>query len=135
MWGNYGKVAIRATRHIQKTRECPKKTWQDFADKTFGAGTYGANKGCPRYAYLGLCADGLVIGISKGNYIPADNLNKLYGIQAVRMLYTDPSLENLRPKQLWDKVAEIIEEAPDNHNNQMNVVLALWHEGMIIKPT
>lgn len=133
MWNKYGKVAIETTKYIQETRECPKKVWQNFAEKIFGVGTHGANKGCPRNAYLGLCADGLVTNVSEGNYISDGNLEKLYAVQAVRILRRDQSLEN-QPKELWKKVMIDTGKDPNKtHNSQMYVVLALWHEGMIVR--
>ena len=129
----YGKVAIEATKHIQKTSKPPRKAWQDFAEKTFGAGTDGANKGCPRNAYLGLCEDGLVVGVPKDNYVSNGNLEKLYAVQAVRILQRNQTLEN-KPKELWKKVMIDTGKNPNKtHNSQMNVVLALWHEGMIVR--
>ena len=136
MWNEYGKVAIEATRHIQKKGEHPRKSWNIFAQEFFGAGTDGANKGCPRSAYLGLCEDGLVAGVPSGDYVreqKGKKLNKSYALQAVRMLCNDSSLENDIPDELWSKVMEVIGGSPENHDNQMNVVLALWHEGMIVK--
>ena len=136
IWNKYGKVAIEATKHIQETKKYPRKAWQDFAEKTFGTGTHGANKDCPRNAYLGLCEDGLVTGVPSGDYVreqKGKKLNKSYAVQAVRMLCRDSSLGNLRSKELWNRIMEVIEDGPDNHNNQMDVVLALWHEGMIVR--
>lgn len=129
----YEELAIKTTRRIQETGEDPEEVWNEFAKEIFGARSSGARKTCPRKAYLGLCRDGLVVGVPEGDYISADNPNKLYAVQAVRMLYSDPSLENLVPRQLWDRVMEVIGDGPDNHNNQMDVVLALWHEDMIVR--
>ena len=128
----YGEVAIEATKYIQATREDPEKAWNKFAEEIFGTGSSGAKKTCPRNAYLGLCADGLVVGVPEKDHNSDENPNKIYAVQAVRMLCADSSLEKLTPKKLWDKVMENIEYGPDNHNNQIDVVVALWHEGMIV---
>ena len=133
---NYGKVAIEATKHIQETGEHPRTAWNNFAEEIFGEGTNGANKNCPRSAYLGLCEDGLVVGVPSGDYVKEQKgkkLNKSYATQAVRMLFNNPLLENDNPDELWSKVMEAIGGNPENHDNQMNVVLALWHESMIVK--
>lgn len=136
-YSKYGEVAIEATRHIQETGESPGNAWNKFAEEIFDNETSSArDKGCPRNAYLGLCEDGLVDGVPEGNYVEkrkGKKANKSYAIQAVHMLRSNPSLENLRPKNLWDRVMEVMEDGPDNHNNQMDVVLALWHEDMIVK--
>ena len=133
---NYGKVAIEVTKYIQETKEHPMTAWNNFTEEVFGKGSSGANKSCPRSAYLGLCEDGLVAGVPKGNYTreqKGKKLNKLYAVQAVRMLCTNPFLENDSPDELWNEVMEALGNVPKNHDNQMNVVLALWHEGMIVK--
>ena len=132
----YGKVAIEATKHIQKTGEHPRDAWDNFAEKFFGVGTNRANKICPRSVYLGLCEDGLVVGVSKGNYLreqKGKKLNKLYAAQAVHMLCNNPYLENNSPNELWNKVIEVTGSGSDNHDYQMDVVLALWNGGMIVK--
>lgn len=129
----YGKVAIEATKHIQKTGEHPRKAWNIFAEEFFGAGTDAAKKDCPRNAYLGLCEDGLVDGVPQDNYVSIGNLEKLYAVQAIRILQKYQTLEN-NPKELWKTVMIDTGRNPNKtHNSQMNVVLALWYEGMIVR--
>ena len=133
MWGNYGKVAIGATRHIQQVGGEPEDIWYKIAKEIFKEKTASIEKDCPRNAYLGLCEDGLVAGVSKDIYVSNGNLEKLYAIKAVRILQKDQTLEN-NPKELWKTVMIDTERSPNKtHNSQMNVVLALWHEGMIVR--
>jgi hypothetical protein len=35
----------------------------------FGEGTWGQIKGCPKNTFLGLCEEGIVKGVNKGNYL------------------------------------------------------------------
>ena len=133
----YGRVSIKATRHIQQTGtgDNPREAWDKIAGEIFGYGTSSANKGCPRSAYLGLCEDGLIVGVSRGNYIFARDdkkHNKVYAVHTVHMLRKNPCLADNKPRTLWNKVMHDIGKTGINHNNQMDVVLALWHEGMIV---
>ena len=137
MWNKYGEVAIKTTKHVQKTGKCPRKAWKNFAGKIFGFGTHMANKDCPRSAYLGLCEDGLVAGVPKCNYLKerkGKKLNKSRAVHAVSMLYNNSSLENDAPRKLWKKVMKDRKEDPYKHyDGQMDVVIALWHTGMIVR--
>ena len=136
MQRKYGEVAVEVTRHIRETQEFdPDTIWKKFAEEVFGVGSSSAKKPCPRNAYVGLCEEGMISGVPAGNYAKKRNTNsnKLYAVQAVHMLRNDPSLADVEPKELWDKVMEVIEGGPDNHNNQMDVVLALWNEDMIVR--
>lgn len=58
--------------------------WNTTASDVFGEGTWVQRKGCPKSAFLGLCDEGLIRGVSKGNYTyRSDSLNKAYAVQAV----------------------------------------------------
>ena len=137
IWGNYGKVAIGATRHIQEAGGEPEDAWYKIAKEIFKEKTDSIEKGCPRNAYLGLCEDGLIVGVPKGNCIKGrkgKKLNKSRAVHAVRMLYNNSSLENDTPRKLWSKLMKDRKEDPyKHHDGQMDVVLALWHEGMIVR--
>ena len=54
------------------------KAWNIFAEEFFGAGTDATKKDRPRNAYLDLCEDVLVDGVTQGNYVSIGNLEKLY---------------------------------------------------------
>lgn len=84
-------------------------------------------KGCPRGAYLGLCEAGLVAGIPAGKYTRSRD-NKRYALRAVELLVAEPSLAETEPKDLWERVMDGESKA---YNSQMDVVLALWHSGLI----
>lgn len=133
IWGNYGKIAIGATKYIQQTGWDPEDAWYKIAKEIFKEKTASIDKDCPRNAYLGLCEDGLVAGVSKGIYVSVGNFEKLYAVKAIHILQRDQTLEN-NSKELWKTVMIDTGRNPNKtHNSQMNVVLALWHEGMIVR--
>ena len=83
------------------------------------------NKGCPRNAFLGLCSSGLVKNIPKGIYTKSIK-NRTYAEKAVEILRKNPGFAN-NPLGLWKK----IQTEEITHNGQMNVVCALWKNGLI----
>jgi hypothetical protein len=84
-------------------------------------------KGCPRGALLGPCEEGLVKGIRPGNYTASKD-NKLYAVRAAALLNEG---DRKRPVgELWRAVSNDPEKA---HNQQMDVVLALWKNDLIVR--
>ena len=88
------------------------------------------DKGCPRNAFLGLAEDGLIVGVPSGQYTRSE-LNKRYATRAVGLLRQKRHLAKNTPSELWRLVMS--EECDRNkaHNNQMDVVTALWSAGNI----
>jgi hypothetical protein len=84
-------------------------------------------KGCPKNTFLSLCEEGLVKGIPKSNYTKSVK-NKDYALRAVAILEQNKHTTFL-PKELWDK----LELGDKRSNSQMDVVLALWENGLIEK--
>jgi hypothetical protein len=74
-----------------------------------------------------LCEAGFVKGIPKGN-VTKSVKNKEYAIKAVTVLKQNKHTTFL-PKVLWEK----IELGDKRSNSQMDVVLALWEHGLIVK--
>jgi hypothetical protein len=104
-----------------KSVEC---AWDEEALHTFGEGSR-ATKGCPRSAFLGLCSEGRVSGIPKGNYVRKGSLNSGYALIGLRYLqvHGDVAQTGL---ELWRTIG-----FEKTYNQQMHVVLSLWREGMI----
>ena len=124
----YGQAAIKAVDLIESKRaNTPETAWEMATIEIFGAGTSSQSKGCPRSTFLSLCETGSVKGIQSGVYTSAKQ-NKGYAVKALELLVDDPSLSN-DSKILWTKIQGGIEK---KHNSQMDVVLALWTEGLII---
>ena len=80
-------------------------------------------KGCPRSAFLGLCEAGLLKGIPAGEYVGSKK-NKQYAVDAVWLLREEATFADDIPG-LWRCLSL------KQHNGQMDVVVALWNEGVI----
>ena len=83
-------------------------------------------KGCPRGAFLGLCEEGLVKGIPPGSYTASKD-NKAYAVRAAALLTEGKQTWSVN--ELWRAVANDLEKT---HNSQMDVVMALWKNGLIV---
>ncbi|WP_222125188.1 DUF6979 family protein [Paenibacillus xylanexedens] len=84
-------------------------------------------KGCPKNTFLGLFEEGLLKGIPSGNYTNSIK-NKGYGLKAVKILFESNTEKDIKQRTLWK---EVIGDQKIKYNSQMDVVLALWDEGMI----
>jgi hypothetical protein len=129
--GLYGVVAVRAIRLIKSGDLLePLIAWNTVASEVFGEGTWAQQKSCPRSAFLGLCEAGMIQGIVKGKYAGKNELQKKkkYAIEAVRILKEKPELSENKLK-LW---SEVRKGAHYSHDSQMDVVVALWRNGMIV---
>jgi hypothetical protein len=113
-----------ATR--DSTGTSPAKRWQNATEKVYPTSVSAQKKGCPRGAFLGLCEAGLVKGIPAGNYTSSKH-NKGYALQAVELLNDDTQRWSV--SELWREVSADPEKA---HNSQIDVVLALWKNGLIV---
>jgi hypothetical protein len=120
----YGKAAVKAVT-ICKTDRIPSvpKAWID-AICEFTDATSSQRKPCPMETFIGLCLAGLVKDVEKG--VTRFCKNKDYGIQAVKVLKNNPDLAK-STTALWNA----IDNNGENHNSQMDVVIALWNAGLI----
>ena len=117
---DFGNLAVLYAKKIEEEKIEPTiEGWKHLA-KELGFTKSKIDKGCPRNAFLGLCSQGLIKGIPKGNYTTSKK-NSKYAKEAVRILREDNSLCD-NPNVLWTKIPG----APKTHNGQMNVVCALW---------
>lgn len=122
----YGEAAIKAVELFESgTNMDPRDAWELIANDLFADSPSCRVKGCPKSAFLGLCEEGLVRGIPKGSYTRSQK-NKSYALKAIELLKESPDLSS-NPNKLWK---EIISE-PKAHNSQMDVVVALWKNGLI----
>jgi hypothetical protein len=125
--GKFGQVAVEATHRLNSAEVSdPREAWHSAAQTLLSYSTSMMRKNCPRNAYLGLCEVGLVKGAPRGPWITSED-NKLYAVRAVEALRTDPTWLN-RPMLLWRVVSQSQTKAP---NNQIDVVFALWRNGLI----
>jgi hypothetical protein len=124
---NYGQAAILARKFLVEGRvQSPEEAWEKATAAIFPDSNSSQEKSCPKAAFLGLCEEGLVRGVSPGQSTSSRE-NKGYAVKAVWLLKSDPALaadENL----LWSKVIDGAGKAP---NLQMDVVMSLWSNDLI----
>jgi hypothetical protein len=125
MANRYGEAALIAARDSSGTG--PAKRWQSAVEKVYPTSVSAQKKGGARGAFLGLCEEGLVKGIPAGSYM-ASNDNKAYAIRAAELLIAGTQSWSI--SQLWRTVTDDPEKA---HNSQMDIVLALWKNGLIVR--
>lgn len=124
----YGQVAVLAATNLRGSiNSDPVQAWKSAADQVFPDSVSSRDKGCPKSAFLGLCEDGLIKGVDGGNYTRSLD-NKRYAVNALAALRRNPSLANDH-RALWEKVMNGIEKS---ENSQMDVVIALWREGLVV---
>lgn len=127
MGKKYGEAALEAVRLIITGQVIvPRDAWHQATTKFFGHRTSSQEKGCPRDAFLGLCSEGLVARIDAGSYTRSKK-NKQYAIKAAHLLKHHPELAT-NPNKLWSAV---IGSSTKQHNQQMDVVISLWKQGLI----
>jgi uncharacterized protein DUF6979 len=127
MANRYGEGALVAARQEASADISPTARWERAMQKLYPTSVAARKKGCPRGAFLGLCEEGLVRGIPAGHYTASKD-NKAYAIRAVTLL--SKGEQTLSISALWKAVTDGSEKA---HNSQMDVVLALWRNGLIVR--
>ena len=123
----YGKVACLAAKRARNVME-PEQAWKESAKEVFPDKPPSRNKVCPRCAFLGLAEDGLIVGIPSGSYTNSRD-NKRYAVEGIKLLRKEPNLCDC-PSKMWDRIMGIMGKNK-THNNQMEVVAALWKNGDI----
>lgn len=120
----YGERVIRARKKlIANTCENPMDAWRVTISELTDSRSV-RDEGCPRDTFLGLCEQGLILGINCGEYSNSIK-NKEYALNAVEVLRQNP--RPLKPLELWHKIGNQIV-----HNGQMDVVLALWESDLLL---
>lgn len=123
--GKYGLAADKAVRLLkQNVVNDPIKAWELAVNDVFPDSESSRQKSCPKNTFLGLCEEGYIDKVDKGNYTRSQ-INKDYAIQAVLLLSENPMLTE---KELWNAV---IDEPEKKYNSQMDVVKTLWNNKFI----
>ncbi len=108
----------------------PAERWSAAVRQVYPTTPIGQKKSGPRNAFVGLCEAGLVKGIEPGVAEPGTSSamrNKTYAVQAIDLLREGT---HTTVTQLWSAVSD--GEAGE-HASQMDVVLALWKNGLIVE--
>ena len=121
----YGEVATLAARTSRRGVN-PVQAWNDAAARVYGDQPASRDKNCPKSAFLGLAEEGLISGVPAGNYARSRD-NKRYAVEGVRLLQSEPAL-SADPGEMWRRV---MAGEQKQHNEQMEVVAALWVAGDI----
>lgn len=126
MANRYGEAALMAVKMETYGKALsPLERWDDAVKKLYPTTPVAQKKSAPRAAFVGLCDAGLVKGIAAGIY-NSGNRNKDYAVEAVKLLAGGT---HKTVSQLWGAVTEGEEV---QHGSQMDVVLALWKNGLIV---
>lgn len=109
----------------------PEDAWlQAFADEPTTDSM--RKKGCPKHAFLGLCHAGALTcfkQIGEANTHP--NRNAQYAVLGWELIKHDHKL-SLSPNMLWQRVlSDLHLPLEKRHNQQMNIVCALWQEKLL----
>lgn len=122
----YGEAAVAAAGRLIRSGGDPEYAWTQAVKQAFPAGRSSIDKGCPRGAFLGLCKRGALAG-ARSFYELEDTKNGDYACLAWKALKEDQSLADDRAA-LWSRIhADAV-----NENGQLDVVLALWDEGLLV---
>jgi hypothetical protein len=126
MANRYEEAALMATRQGSSANISPVARWERAMEKLYPTSPTARKKSCPRAAFLGLCEEGMVNGIPAGHYTSSKE-NKAYSVRAVALLAE--GTQNWSRSALWQAVAK---DPQKTHNSQMDIVLALWKNGLIV---
>lgn len=135
--GQFGDVAVRAARLLQgNPHYSAKQVW--FAEiNNMNLAPSTKAKGCPRYAFIGLCEYGCIAGVPATKTPPPTGLNALYALEGLSILNNRIGLGADRnmmvPSRisLWRDVLHNLAITDKSHNSQMDVVIELWINGLI----
>jgi hypothetical protein len=120
----YGQTALKSVQNFKKGYSIV-EIWSNSAKEIFKTKSSQV-KGCPKGTFLGLCEEGLVKGIPKGNYTKSVK-NKEYALKAVEILKQNTQTK-FSSNELWEK----LELGDKRSNSQMDVVLSLWNNNLIL---
>jgi|SRR5450631_948356 len=125
MANKYGAAALMASQPGANLD--PKARWQKAMESLYPTSPTARKKGSPRGAFLGLCEEGLVIGIPPGHY-SASRDDKAYAVHAAALLSEEA--QSWSTTALWRAVTDDPEKP---HSSQMDVVMALWKNNLLVR--
>ena len=125
MANKYGEAALIAARLEVPDQVTAAERWDTAVRQLYPEKPYMQKKGAPKAVFLGLCGAGLVKGVPGAEGTPT-NRNAHYGVAAVELLRAGT---HRTVTALWAEVTSGEELA---HAAQMDVVLALWKNGLIV---
>ena len=131
--GQYGEVAVSSAKLMAEGNLSPLAAWNLACTNVIASAT-SRKKGCPRKAFLGLCAAGFLNSTAINDYDAEEAINSKngkYAMVAVDLLMAQPQLAKSK-QTLWFKVLNSFgDDLGKKHNGQMDVVVSLWEKGYI----
>lgn len=125
MANKYGEAALIAARLEVPESVTAAERWDTAVRQLYPEKPYMQKKGAPKGVFLGLCNAGLVKGIAAGESTGSGR-NGTYAVRAVELL---KSGTHRTVTSLWSELTAGEELV---HAAQMDVVLALWKNGLIV---
>lgn len=125
MANKYGEAALIAARLDVPERVSAAERWDVAVRQLYPEKPYMQKKSAPKAAFLGLCEAGLVRDVPSGVTSPGHR-NKVYAVKAVELLKAGT---HRTVSSLW---ADVSAGDELEHGAQMDVVLALWKNGLVI---
>ena len=127
MANRYGECAIQVARAEAAYRSHPAERWAEVIGRLYPTSEAARRKSAPRMAFLSLCEAGLVKRIPAGSY-GASGKEKDKTLRAISLLRegTQKTVSGL-----WAVVSDEDDRVAE-HASQMDVVLALWKNGLIV---
>ena len=124
----FGTVANRAVELLKAgICEDPSAAWK-YAACEIVSRPLMQKKSCPRAVFVGLCNEGLVIGVKDAPYKKKTH-NLLYALEGIQVLKHRPELIS-SSSRLWKAVIANI-GVKTVHNQQMHVLIGLIQCGNI----
>ncbi|MBF0233357.1 MAG: hypothetical protein HQK65_10020 [Desulfamplus sp.] len=124
---NYGQIALDATNAFQQLLSTT--LLQAWSNSLKINNTN--DKDCPRVAFLGLCEDGFVANVPKGNYIQKTNVSvikqKAIGIRNIIMNNNPPSIPTQSKNSIWSQVG-----GTGQDQGVIDVVYTLFNNGILL---
>ena len=117
---------MAAGREVSKNPS-PAARWDSAVERLYPTSPTARRKSGPRGAFLGLCEEGMVKGIPAGQYTASKD-NKAYAVNAATLLAEGK--QSWSVNELWRAVEN---DSEKTHNSQMDVVMALWKNGLIVR--
>ena len=125
MANRYGEAAILAAK--QGATLGPNAAWEQALERLYPTSPIARKRGSARSAFLGLCEEGLVKDVPRGDY-KAGKENKAIAVRAAQLL-----LENT---QKWS-IGTLWQTATGGgkaQDCQLDVVFALWKNDLLAPP-
>lgn len=117
----YAQAAVYAKKLSLQSGLSPAQAWK-AAIAQFTSSNQSRSKVCPREAFIGLCAAGVITCISGDTDGGGKQTrNRQYAIAAWKLLQSQPDLDK---QSLWASIPN----APTYENGQMDVVISLWKD-------